>query len=66
MAAQNAQPLLRFIHQTTCIQRHQEMRKNVRHAELSKWSMLVRNVGQLIPYIGVVEENILTGMLRSS
>jgi hypothetical protein len=64
MAASNAEHRLRFIPQTTCIQQLQEMRRNVKPAELLKWNPPVRIVGQLIQYTGVVDVSILSGMHR--
>ena len=64
MAVSNVDHLLRFMLQTTCIPQLQEMRRNVRHAEQSTWNMLVRIVGQLTKYTGVVDVNTPIGMLR--
>jgi hypothetical protein len=70
MAAPNAEPLLRFILQMTCIQQLQEMRQLVKHAELSRWILLVRIATQLTLYTGVVDGVItiftLKGKLNSS
>jgi hypothetical protein len=66
MAASNAEPLLRFTLQTTCIQRLQEMKRNARHAEWSKWNMFVRIAGQLTTYTGAVDVDIPTGMLSGN
>ena len=66
MAASNAEPLLKFILQTICIQQLQEMRRNVRHAALSKWNILVRIAGLLTTYIGAVDIRFPIGMLSGN